>query len=92
MSATTDCHPDVWPAPDPGLFERGRPALPEFPMQVLPPFWRAWVGETASIVGAPVDYIVQALLGAVAGVCGAGVVARRRAAVARRACHWLLAA
>jgi hypothetical protein len=66
--------------------------LPEFPVHVLPPFWRAWVGETAGIVAALVDYIVQALLGAVAGVCGAGVVARRRAAVARRACHWLLAA
>jgi hypothetical protein len=34
------------------------------------------VGETAQGAGAPVDYIMQALLASVAGVCGAGVVGR----------------
>jgi hypothetical protein len=67
---------DAWPETDPSLLEEGRPALPDFPLQSLPPWWRAWVSETAHGAGAPVDYVVQALLAAVAGVCGAGVLAR----------------
>ena len=34
------------------------------------------MSETAHGAGAPVDYVVQALLASVAGVCGAGVLAR----------------
>jgi Protein of unknown function (DUF3987) len=68
--------PDAWPEADHSLLEEGRPALPAFPLQSLPPWWRAWVSETALGAGAPVDYIVQALLASVAGVCGAGVVAQ----------------
>src|SRR5271169_6299574 len=68
--------PDPWPKTDPSLLEEGRPALPAFPLQALPPFWRGWVSETAQGAGAPVDYIVQALLASVAGVCGAGVLAQ----------------
>ncbi len=34
------------------------------------------MSETADGAGAPVDYVVQALLASVAGVCGAGVVAQ----------------
>jgi hypothetical protein len=66
----------AWPKTDPSLLEEGRPALPAFPLQALPPFWRGWVSETAQGAGAPVDYIVQALLASVAGVCGAGVLAQ----------------
>ena len=66
----------AWPEIDPSLLEEGRPSLPEFPLIALPPWWRAWVSETAHGAGAPVDYIVQALLASVAGVCGAGVVGR----------------
>jgi hypothetical protein len=76
MPETTASTAEVWPTLDPGLIEQGRPALPEFPLHVLSPFWRTWVSETASVVDAPVDYIAQALLGSVAGVCGSGVVAR----------------
>jgi hypothetical protein len=68
--------PDAWPETDPSLLEEGRPALPDFPLQCLPPWWRAWVSEAAHGAGAPVDYVVQALLASVAGVCGAGVVAQ----------------
>ena len=68
--------PDAWPKTDPSLLEEGRPALPAFPLQSLPPFWRGRVSETALGAGAPVDYIVQALLASVAGVCGAGVLAQ----------------
>src|SRR5580704_18203305 len=67
---------DAWPETDASLLEEGRPSLPAFALQSLPPWWRAWVSETALGAGAPVDYIVQALLASVAGVCGAGVVAR----------------
>src|SRR6266853_4673891 len=67
---------DAWPETDPSLLEEGRPSLPAFPLQSLPPWWRAWVSETAHGAGAPVDYVVQALLASVAGVCGAGVLAR----------------
>ena len=68
--------PAAWPKIDASLLEEGRPALPAFPLQWLPPFWRPWVSETAQGAGAPVDYVVQALLASVAGVCGAGVVAQ----------------
>ena len=67
---------NAWPETDPSLLEEGRPALPAFPLASLPPWWRAWVSETAHGAGAPVDYVVQALLASVAGVCGAGVLAR----------------
>src|SRR5262245_31660636 len=67
---------EAWPEPDASLLEEGRPSLPDFPLHALPPFWRTWASETAHAVGAPVEYIVQALLGSVAGLCGAGVVAR----------------
>src|SRR5260370_20281189 len=80
MSAVADLpvakSPDAWPETDPSLLEEGRPALPDFPLQCLPPWWRAWVSEAAHGAGAPVDYVVQALLASVAGVCGAGVVAQ----------------
>src|SRR5260370_12975480 len=65
--------PDAWPETDPSLLEEGRPALPDFPLQCLPPWWRAWVSEAAHGAGAPVDYVVQALLASAAGVCGPGV-------------------
>jgi hypothetical protein len=67
---------DAWPETDPSLLEEGRPTLPDFPLASLPPWWRAWVSETAHGAGAPVDYVVQALLASVGGVCGAGVLAR----------------
>lgn len=74
--AHPDAHADPWPPPDFRLIGQGRPDLPEFPLTALPPFWRGWVGDTACALGAPVDYVAQALLGAVAGLCGSGVVAR----------------
>src|SRR5712664_1413971 len=64
-----------WPAPDPSLLEDGRPVVPAFPLDVLPQPWREWVSDTAGGAGAPVDYVAQAVLGAVAGLCGAGVKA-----------------
>jgi len=67
--------PAGWPAPDPSLLEDGRPVVPTFPLDALPQPWREWVSDTAGGAGAPVDYVAQAVLGAVAGLCGAGVKA-----------------
>ena len=64
-----------WPAPDPSLLDDGRPVVPAFPLDTVPQPWREWVGDTAGGAGAPVDYVAQAVLGAVAGLCGAGVKA-----------------
>jgi hypothetical protein len=62
-----------WPALDPSLLEDGRPVVPAFPLDTVPQPWREWVSDTAGGAGAPVDYVAQAVLGAVAGLCGAGV-------------------
>jgi hypothetical protein len=67
---------NAWPDIDPSLLEDGRPALPDLPARCLSPWWQTWVNETAHATGAPADYILQALLASVAGVCGACVVAR----------------
>jgi hypothetical protein len=64
-----------WPAPDPSLLEDGRPFVPAFPLDTVPQPWREWVSDTACGAGAPVDYVAQAVLGAVAGLCGTGVKA-----------------
>jgi hypothetical protein len=62
-----------WPGLDASLLQDGRSAVPEFPVALLPRPWRDWVVDTARSAGAPSDYVAQAVLGAVAGVCGAGV-------------------
>ena len=67
--------PAGWPAPDPSLLDDGRPVVPAFPLDTVPQPWREWVSDTAGGAGAPVDYVAQAVLGAVAGRCGAGVKA-----------------
>ena len=65
------------PPIDPSLLGEPRPASVSFPLHLLPGRWRAWV-EAASHPFGSADYLAHCLLGAVAGVCGAGV----RAAVA----------
>src|SRR5262245_1324584 len=73
LSATP---PDDWDDLDMTLLEEQRAAVPAFPLDVLPDFWRDWVSDTAKATAAPVDYVAQSLLAAVAGLCGAGVVVR----------------
>src|SRR6266853_5011946 len=65
-----------WPEVDCALVEDGRRAVPLFPLELLPLPWRSWVSETARSAGAPVDYVAQALLAVVAGLCGAGALVR----------------
>ena len=61
---------------DPALLEDGRPKLPAFPLTVFPGPWREWVKDAAQWAGSSEDYISQALLASVAGLCGQGVSAR----------------
>ena len=68
--------PPPWSAVDPGLLEEGRPRLPVFPLTVFPAQWREWVKDAAQWAGSSEDYIAQALLASVAGLCGQGVSAR----------------
>lgn len=65
-----------WPEIDPLLLEDGRGFIPAFPLNVLSPEWQRWANDTADAGGAPVDYVVQALFGAIAALCGSGVMAR----------------
>jgi hypothetical protein len=65
-----------WPEIDAALFDDGRGAAPAFPLELLPLPWRGWVADTAIGAGAPVAYVAQALLAAVAGLCGAGAIVR----------------
>ena len=68
--------PGGWGEIDQALLDAARAAVPAFPLQLLPTFWRDWVSDTANATGAPADYVAQSLFAAVAGLCGAGVVVR----------------
>jgi Protein of unknown function (DUF3987) len=65
-----------WPELDISILEEKRGAVPPFPLDLLAQPWRDWVSDTASSAGAPADYVVQAVLAALAGLCGAGVAVR----------------
>jgi hypothetical protein len=66
--------PIGWSEIDPALLDDGRGIVPAFPLDLLPSPWRGWVADTAASAGAPVDYVAQAVLAGVAGLCGAGAV------------------
>jgi hypothetical protein len=68
--------PPPWPAIASSLLDEGRPKLPAFPLQVFPGPWREWVKDAAQWAGSSEDYVAQALLASVAGLCGQGVSAR----------------
>jgi len=65
-----------WREIDPGLLEERRGTVPSFPVDIMPPPWRAWLTDTAAATGAPMDYAAQALFAAVSGLCGAGAAVR----------------
>jgi hypothetical protein len=65
-----------WPEMDVSILEEKRGAVPPFPLDLLAQPWRDWVSDTAASAGAPTDYVVQAVLAALAGLCGAGVAVR----------------
>ncbi len=51
-----------------------RTAVPAFPLALLPQPWRDWASAAAQSSAAPVDYVVQAMLAAVAGLGGRQVL------------------
>jgi uncharacterized protein DUF3987 len=65
-----------WPDFDVSLLDNGRGAVPAFPIDLMPQPWRDWLADAARTAGAPVDYVVQALFAAVAGVCGTAAQVR----------------
>lgn len=75
----SDAHsssPDEWGEIDAAFLEGTRLSVPAFPLDLLSPFWRDWVRDSARAAGAPVDYVALSLLAAVAGLGGAGAVVR----------------
>src|SRR3984893_19252256 len=74
--AAAQAAPDDWSEVDPSTLKEKRPAVPPFPLDLLPQPWRDWTSDTASSTAAPVDYVAQTVLAALAGLCGAGVVGR----------------
>ncbi len=65
-----------WGEIDTAFLDEVRPPVPAFPLDLLPPFWRDWILDTAGALGAPVDYVAQSVLAAVSGLCGAGASVR----------------
>src|SRR5262245_17118640 len=68
--------PGGWGEVDTAFLDPARSPVPAFPLDLLPPFWRDWVRDTAGALGVPVDYVAQSLLAAVSGLCGAGASVR----------------
>ena len=67
---------EEWGEIDAAVLEELRLTVPAFPLELLPPFWRDWVADTAQSTGAAVDYVAQSLLAAVSGLGGAGIGVR----------------
>ncbi len=62
--------PFDWPPIDTVVLDDRADPVPPFPLVLLPQPWSDWVGDTARAVGAPADYVAQAVLGAAAGLAG----------------------
>ena len=54
--------------------DAARDAVPAFPLPLLPQPWRDWASDAARSSAAPVDYVVQSMLAAVAGLGGRRVL------------------
>jgi hypothetical protein len=65
-----------WSEVDLSILEEKRAAVPPFPLDLLPQPWREWTSDTASSTSAPVDYVAQTVLAALAGLSGAGTMVR----------------
>jgi hypothetical protein len=60
-SFITPTNEQNWPEPDLSLIDTEH-APPSFDFDALPPAWADWVKQQAEAVGAPVDYVVGALI------------------------------
>jgi hypothetical protein len=68
--------PGGWGEIDTAFLDPARVPVPGFPLDVLSPFWRDWVRDTAAALSAPVDYVALSVLATVSGLCGAGASVR----------------
>lgn len=78
-----------WTPVDTDLLDNTRASVPTFPLDLLPSPWRDWISGTARATDAPVDYVAQAVLAAVAGMSGAGVWIRITSAWVEPLLLWL---
>ncbi|HKU97344.1 MAG TPA: DUF3987 domain-containing protein [Vineibacter sp.] len=53
---------EAWPRLDLGHLDDQAGAPPPFPLDVLPPLWRAWTEAAVASTGAPADYVALSLL------------------------------
>lgn len=67
---------DDWPPIDTAVLQARMDAVHAFPLDLLAPEWSDWIADSARSVGAPIDYVAQAVLGAAAGLCGTRVRVR----------------
>ena len=74
--AATRAVANDWPEIDLSILEEKQALVPPFPLDLLPQPWRDWTSDTASSTAAPVDYVAQTVLAAVAGLSGAGAAVR----------------
>ncbi len=68
---------EAWPRLDLRLLDAQAGAPPPFPLDVLPPLWRAWTEAAVASTNAPADYVALSLLTA-----AGSLVADRRVAPA----------
>ena len=59
-----------WAPIESDLLDERRAFVPAFPVYLLPQPWRDWASAAARAADAPVDYVAQAVLAAVAGIVG----------------------
>jgi hypothetical protein len=60
LSGRTD-----WQNPDRSLLGTGRRRPPQFPLDLMKPFWAGWIRSAAKAASAPVDYVATGV-----PVCG----------------------
>ena len=81
-----------WPEPDLGFLGGGRRDVPALPTEeIFSPATADWIEHAAESVGAPSDYVALGLLGAMVGVCGAGVTVQATAQWSEPLVLWLAA-
>lgn len=81
-----------WPEPDLGFLGGGQREVPALPTgQIFSPATAGWIQHAAESVGAPADYVALGLLGAVTGICGAGVLVQATGQWSEPLVLWLAA-
>jgi hypothetical protein len=61
---------EAWHAPNMAVLSRSVAAAPALPLDVLGPFWSAWIGRTAEGANAPVDYVALPVLALASALIG----------------------